>query len=202
MEQLTSLRELDLKSNKLASGNESLVAIPEAARRALKEMKKRGVKILGFSKNLESPTDGERLARLRNAFELSPDVPFATLASALEFASPTELVKWLVTTGAPGLRADFGAQVIHLKDPDALAAKDNIVKSHAKLGPKPAVDPAATPLDKSLLWDLNRLQEDWAMGPAKKTRMAGELLQKAGKMGASRTVISSIETFISEIGNS
>ena len=62
----------------------------------------------------------DRIIKLRNAVQMSSEIPFSILTKTLDFKDSDEFIEWLYTVGVPGLMIEFSAQVIRVESQDAV----------------------------------------------------------------------------------
>ena len=69
----------------------------------------------------------ERLIRLRNAIQMSSEMPFSIMIKTLDFKDADEFIEWLYTVGVPGLKIEFGAKVIRVESDEAVKKLNSLI---------------------------------------------------------------------------
>ncbi|MFX0070976.1 MAG: leucine-rich repeat protein [Candidatus Hermodarchaeota archaeon] len=64
--------------------------------------------------------DKERYLKLRNALQMSEEIPLSVLAKSLNFPTTDDLSSWLIECGIIGLKVDYKEKMIIMTDPEAL----------------------------------------------------------------------------------
>jgi len=81
-------------------------------------------------RELHTTKDGmskERLIRLRNAIQMSSEIPFSIMIKTLDFPDSDEFIEWLYTVGVPGLKIEFSAKVIRVESQDAVNKLNSLI---------------------------------------------------------------------------
>jgi len=70
----------------------------------------------------------ERLIRLRNAIQMSSEIPFSILVKTLDFKDSDEFIEWLYTIGVPGLKIDFSMKIIRVESLEAVGKLNSLLE--------------------------------------------------------------------------
>ena len=73
-------------------------------------------------------SDKERYLKLRNALQMSEEIPLSILAKSLSFPTIDDLSSWFIEIGIVGLKIDYKEQMVKMTDSEALEMLEVLIQ--------------------------------------------------------------------------